>query len=200
LARPDRREAQRLATREKLLEISVTEFQRSGFAHTDVATIAERAGVSRGTFYFHFPTKDNVLTELRMREEQRIVQDVAPQLARTASLEEVLRAVVAGVVAAESRLGADLVRDICAVQFRPSVIGSDTLVDHPVAQFVVDVLSRPPGSPGFQTDVPERTDLAVIFLVGMFGLLSTRSGPSQERDRLLDSLVTLTVRGVGTFE
>lgn len=191
LARPDRRETQRRATREKLLSISVAEFQRNGFAHTDIATIAERAGVSRGTFYFHFPTKDDVLGELRIREEHTIVREVAPLLARSGSLEEVLRAVVAGVLVAESRLGTDLVREICAVQFRPSVVKSDTVADHPVAALVVDLFSRLPGSGGPQ----ERADLAVVFLVGLFGLLSTQAGPSEERDRLLDSLVTFTLRG-----
>src|SRR5690348_11354053 len=72
----DRREVQRLATREKLLAVCVEEFRRVGFAETDVSTIVERAGVSRGTFYFHFPTKDDVLAELRMREELRICDQV----------------------------------------------------------------------------------------------------------------------------
>lgn len=194
----DRREAQRLATREKLLEVSVAEFQRSGFARTDVATIAERAGVSRGTFYFHFPTKDDVLAELRMREERRIMEEVSPVAATARSLAAVLRAVVAGVVAAESRLGTDLVREICAVQFRPNVVSSDTPANHPVARLVVDVLSQPPGASRRPLNQQKRADLAVIFLVGMFGLLSTHDGPSKERDRLLDSLVTLTVKGVDT--
>lgn len=59
--RPGRRETQRLATREKLLAVSVDEFRRVGFAQTDIATIVERAGVSRGTFYFHYPTKEHRL-------------------------------------------------------------------------------------------------------------------------------------------
>ncbi len=196
LAGPDRREAQRLATREKLLEVSVAEFQRNGFAHTDIATIAERAGVSRGTFYFHFPTKDDVLAELRTREERRIVREVTALLATTDSLEEILRAVVSGVLAAETRLGADLVREICAVQFRPSVVISDTVSDHPVAELVVDILSRPPASRHRSVRTQKRADLAVVFLVGLFGLLATQAGPGEERERLLDSLVTLTLKGV----
>ena len=196
LAPPDRREAQRLATREKLLETSVAEFQRNGFARTDIATIAERAGVSRGTFYFHFPTKDDVLAELRIREEHRIVREVTALLARTTSLGEVLRAVVTGVLAAETRLGADLVREICAVQFRPSVVISDTVSDHPVAELVVDLFSHPPQARRRSPRPQERADLAVVFLVGLFGLLATQAGPGRERERLLDSLVTLTLKGV----
>ncbi|HWC39316.1 MAG TPA: TetR/AcrR family transcriptional regulator [Acidimicrobiales bacterium] len=189
-SRADRREAQRLATREKLLEVSVAEFQRTGFGQTDIATIVEQAGVSRGTFYFHFRTKDDVLAELRMREERHIVQEVSPRLARDEPLETVLGAVVGGILHAEDRLGADLVREICAVQFRPSVADSDTVADHPVAELVLRAVadsSKP---------MPESHDLAVIFLVAVFGLLSAHRGPSDDRDRLIDALINLTVKGV----
>lgn len=175
----------------------MAEFQRSGFPDTDIASIAERAGVARGTFYFHFPAKDDVLTELRMREERRIVHEVAPLLENGSSLADVLRAVVTGVVAAEARLGPDLVREICAVQFRPSVVRTDTPSRHPLAQLVVDAFSRPPGSTR-SAKPQQRGELAVIFLVGLFGLLATSSGPSEDRNALIDALVTLTVKGVGT--
>ncbi len=175
----------------------MAEFQRNGFHHTDIASIAERAGVSRGTFYFHFPTKEDVLAELRMREELRIVQEIAPRLEKARSLAEVLRAVVAGVVATEAQLGTELVREICAVQFRPGVIRTDSPGQHPLAQFVVDVFARPPGSaPLVKTQ--RRADHAVIFLVGLFGLLATQRGPSKERDHLIDALVNITVKGVVT--
>lgn len=191
-----RREAQRLATREKLLEISVLEFRRRGFAHTEIATIVERAGVSRGTFYFHFPTKEDVLEELRMREERRIVRQVAPLAEGGESLETVLRTVVSGILEAEDRLGRELVRDICAVQFRPGVADSDTVANHPVAQFVLSAVARASKPPRSAQVAQARADVALIFLVGMFGLLSTRSPLLQDRDRLIDALVTLTLKGV----
>ncbi len=192
----NRREAQRLATRERLVEISVAEFQRTGFAQADIATIVERAGVSRGTFYFHFPTKDDVLAELRLREERRIVGEVSPHLLAGSPLDTVLRAVVTGVVGAEARLGADLVRDICAVQFRLSALAADSPGAHPLAEFVLAAVAasaKPARRPAAARD---STDLAVIFLVGLFGLLSTHSGRSEDRDRLIDMLITLTVKGV----
>jgi len=195
-ATPDRREVQRLATREKLLQVSVVEFQRRGFADTDVAVIVERAGVSRGTFYFHFPTKDDVLAELRLREERRIVQKVS-RLIERAKLETVLRAVVAAVLEAESRLGVDLVREMCAVQFRPVVVDSESLFDHPVGELVVTAIARAQARKP-KASLDTAVDLAVIFLVGMFGLLSTQQGPSAQRDRLIDKLVTVIAGGVST--
>ena len=193
---PDRREAQRLATRERLFEISVTEFQSKGFAHADISTIAERAGVSRGTFYFHFPTKDDVLAELRLREERRIVDEVSPRVTVGAPLDAILRAVVAGVLDSEERLGSNLVRDICAVQFRPGVVDSDRPSDHPVAELVMAAVVQASKPPRRRRAAQDSADLAVIFLVAMFALLSTHNGRSDERDRLLDALITLTAKGV----
>src|SRR6516162_6940340 len=71
------REAQRLQTRARLFDTAVAEVGRSGLAGTDVAAIAAAAGVSRGTFYFHFPTKEHVLVELVRAEEVKIVAKLA---------------------------------------------------------------------------------------------------------------------------
>lgn len=194
-----RREAQRLATRERLLEVSVAEFQRRGFASTDVSTIVERAGVSRGTFYFHFPTKEDVLCELRLREERRIVGEVAPLVESGESLGSVLGAVVAGVLDADERLGVGLVREMCAVQFRPEVVDTDSVSDHPVAELVLAAVTRSARRSRSEAVARKSADLAVIFLVGMFGLLSTSSQQSGDRVRLLDALVDLTVKGVSAI-
>src|SRR6185312_4686202 len=67
------RAAQRLETRARLFNAAVTEIGRSGLAGADVSTIAEAAGVARGTFYFHFPTKEHVVVEAERAEEAKIV-------------------------------------------------------------------------------------------------------------------------------
>jgi AcrR family transcriptional regulator len=67
------REAQRLQTRARAFDAAVAEIGRSGLAGADVAAIAAAAGVARGTFYFHFPTKEHVLVELERAEELKIV-------------------------------------------------------------------------------------------------------------------------------
>ena len=67
------RELRRLETRARLFDAALTEIARKGLAAADVAAIAASAGVVRGTFYFHFPTKEHVLIELERNEEFRIV-------------------------------------------------------------------------------------------------------------------------------
>jgi AcrR family transcriptional regulator len=63
------REQQREETRRRLYESALAVFRRDGVAACRTEDIAKAAGVSRGSFYFHFPTKEHVLLE-RMAETE----------------------------------------------------------------------------------------------------------------------------------
>lgn len=63
------REEQRKQTRRRLYECALDIFRRDGVVTSRTEDIAKAAGVSRGAFYFHFPTKDHVLLD-RMRETE----------------------------------------------------------------------------------------------------------------------------------
>src|ERR1700744_3401673 len=71
------RDAQRRQTRQRVYAAALAEFKRTGMAAADVGDIAAAAGVARGTFYFHFPTKEHVLAELERAEEVRIAAKLA---------------------------------------------------------------------------------------------------------------------------
>lgn len=60
--KPERpRDAQREATAHRILSSALTLFERLGFEHTTVDKIVEDAGVAKGTFFHHFPSKDAIL-------------------------------------------------------------------------------------------------------------------------------------------
>jgi TetR/AcrR family transcriptional repressor of uid operon len=71
------RDAQRQQTRQRVYAAALAEFKRTGMAAADVGDIAAAAGVARGTFYFHFPTKEHVLAELERDEEARLVAQLS---------------------------------------------------------------------------------------------------------------------------
>lgn len=85
------RDQQRLETRRKVFEAAVEIFRRDGVQECRIEDIASLAGVSRGTFYFHFPTKDVVLTEFLGEAEANFVEAVQA-LPAHASIEEVVGA------------------------------------------------------------------------------------------------------------
>lgn len=49
------------ATREQIVEAADQLFYRQGYEHTSFADIAEAVQISRGNFYYHFKTKDDIL-------------------------------------------------------------------------------------------------------------------------------------------
>lgn len=56
-------------TRDRIVEAADWLFYRRGFDHTSFADIASTVGISRGNFYYHFKTKDEILSaviDLRM--------------------------------------------------------------------------------------------------------------------------------------
>ena len=65
MARPvtNKRELQRQETHQKIHDTALGLFARKGFARVSVDEICEKVGVSKGTFYYYFKSKDQVLLE-----------------------------------------------------------------------------------------------------------------------------------------
>ena len=66
------------------------EFERVGVSAARVEHICRAAGVTRPTFYAHFPTKDDVLFELQRAGAKRLGEEMTERLAQAASLGEVV--------------------------------------------------------------------------------------------------------------
>ncbi len=67
-------------TRERLIEVGFSLFARHGFDEVTVDAICAATGVAKGTFYFHFPTKQALLVAAFHRGGDEVVrhaQDLA---------------------------------------------------------------------------------------------------------------------------
>ena len=49
------------ATRDQIVEAADRLFYRQGYEHTSFSDIADVVRISRGNFYYHFKTKDEIL-------------------------------------------------------------------------------------------------------------------------------------------
>jgi AcrR family transcriptional regulator len=83
------REQQREETRRRLYAAALAIFRRDGVVAARTEDIAKAAGVSRGSFYFHFPTKEHVLLE-RMAETEREICAAIERLPDDVRFTEVL--------------------------------------------------------------------------------------------------------------
>jgi len=59
-------------TRARLLEAAKHVFEEDGFLDARISDIAERAGVSHGTFYTYFESKEEIFREVAMQVEERL--------------------------------------------------------------------------------------------------------------------------------
>lgn len=189
------RETRRLETRARLYDAALEEIRRRGLAGADVTAIANAAGVVRGTFYFHFPTKEHVLVELQRNEEDRMVAELSDAHIPAGDLESLLALLVRRVLAAERRLGPVVFRDMLGLHFSSARPAEDEIALHPLVQFLIEAFSRAQeaGTVSAEADAGE---LAVFFSTGMFALLATGGQPKPSSPALLRRYVTTIVKGM----
>ncbi|EDM81398.1 putative TetR-family transcriptional regulator [Plesiocystis pacifica SIR-1] len=104
------RERQREQTRRRLYESALAIFRRDGVHGCRTEDIAKAAGVSRASFYFHFPTKEHVLLA-RMAETEQEICAAIEALGEQAPIDAVLatlNATMAGIWERDPELLPDL--------------------------------------------------------------------------------------------
>jgi AcrR family transcriptional regulator len=184
------REVRRRETRARIFETALAEIAQRGLAAADVSAIAAAAGVVRGTFYFHFPTKEHVLVELERNEETKIVAELDRV---NGDLTAMLTQLVHGVLAAQHRLGTVVFRDMLGLHFSSTRPVEDALPEHPLAEFLAAAIEQAKRSRQVAKDA-NAAELATFFLTGLFALLSTGA----DMPEVLEHYVTTMVKGMET--
>ena len=194
ILRLTRRERKGDLTRARLYEAALDEFRGAGFDRSSVSRIARKAGVSRASFYSHFPTKEHVLLELQLSLEQRM----AERIAGCESLRAALRQLVEGVIEAEEGVeDAELYRDMLKIYVRrPDGLPLEDLpspvLDELKRQFVAGEAS---GELRAGLEPEQATHLC---LTSVFGFLIGTAEPSATRRADLEALVSLYLEEGGT--
>ncbi len=169
------RDRQREETRERLFQAALEEIQRVGLTDAQVDRIVVAAGVARGTFYFHFPTKEDVLLEWeRRREADLLARFEGPKTrprALRASLLEVVRYVVGVHASAEGRR---LILDALAMHVREAA----DLASYPLLTEIERRLAEAAARGEVRDDLDPR-GLAILFLSNLFGFLVIPADPRQ---------------------
>jgi AcrR family transcriptional regulator len=182
----------RLQTRDRLFDAAVAEFRRRGVAAAQIEDIVRAAGVARGTFYLHFPTKDHVLMELLWRKQKVVAERLQP--ARATAVRPFLRRCVDLIVEDAMKEDPALYHEVLAVVARhaPAMRSAES----PLVEAVITFLSAAQERGDVRTDLTA-FDLGAVFLPGVYGLLQMRlDEPDGELRRALYRVVDIFVRGV----
>lgn len=87
-----------LGTRERIVSSAVDLFATQGYDATSVAQVIERAGLTKGGFYHHFASKDDLLYEVYGDLIARQLEQMDAILARRLPAAETLRALIVDLV------------------------------------------------------------------------------------------------------
>ena len=77
-----RRALQKEAKRTALVDAALAVFSRVGFAAAKMDDVAEEAGVSKGTVYLYFDSKENLFEEMVKAKMSPVLSEVAAMLAQ----------------------------------------------------------------------------------------------------------------------
>ena len=108
------------ATQRSLVHAAIALWRANGYAGTTVADICRAAGVSKSLFYFYFPRKEDVLSELGVLSTQGAYRVAHELLQRPSSYEvaEVISAVLDSLQRQMQRNPPDLIIEIILEGYR----------------------------------------------------------------------------------
>ena len=87
-------EETRQATRDRSLREAASEFARLGFEQTSINTIAERAGMGKGTIYLYFPSKRDLFISMLQAIAERQLAAARAALTQGQTLQDQLQALL----------------------------------------------------------------------------------------------------------
>lgn len=191
------RARQREGTRERLYDAALAEFREAGFAGAQIDRIARRAGVVRGTFYFHFPTKEDVLLELAVRTSTRIAQRLSELGREGLGLRGLLVSVNACMMEELLRIGEEgLLRDLLALYVRrPAAFAERRAADQPsLGEELTRQLQGVADRDGLRGEMPLE-QFAAVFFTSLTGIY-TRFESAEDLRSASEALIDLLVHGM----
>ena len=195
------RARQRAETHERIFQAAVAEFREVGYAEAQIPRIAEAAGVVRGTFYFHFPSKEHVLRELVDRVQGGLVASLDSDDVHDLPFHAWMDHLVEEIGRLDESLSeADLIRDVIALHIREDQREDEPNEPRPTAlamrAAVQGRLERARQDGEVRADLDPETTAGLI-LSSIFGVMAAPRDERAGRRPELAMLVDLLLRGTG---
>jgi AcrR family transcriptional regulator len=189
------RDRQREQTRRRVYESALALFRRDGAGATSIDDIVKSAAVSRGTFYFHFATKEDVLLELLRESEERVIAALA-KVPASGPVTDLLDA-TAIAIAREWEHDSKIFPDVGTVALRRTAANLSLGRPEPIRARMGEAfrlaVERGELTPALPSDL-----LADVFLLNVFAAaLAWCARPELPLETVLRSAVGLFLTGAG---
>ena len=199
------KEKQRQEREALILQVAEEVLMEKGYHETSMDEIAARVGIAKGTFYLHFPGKEDLVVAIFARDMQQFLQAVeeaiegtaASELTARAKLEAVLHFMYGGLFSKRTEL---LYRMYNNVDLRGLLLEKGTCIrdmwEH-LATRITALLEEGKTAGEFDTAIPTN-----VMLSAFFSLLSPRNyerliaGERMSSDELVMHLAGIYFKGI----
>ncbi len=86
----NKREQQKLETKEKIIDIATNLFSENGFSEVSTLDVAKKAGVSHGTIFSHFKSRDELIFAVVERFSAKLLTRINTLMSEDMSLKEII--------------------------------------------------------------------------------------------------------------
>ena len=189
---PNRRAQQKEATRERVFLTAMELFQEHGYEAINIDKIVRAANVARGTFYFHFPSKDDVLLEAVRRAEASTATRMCES--RGGTIRDSLTATTAGFAEAWQQRR-ELLMHASAVALRRIAAVEQEREEEPLRLELVVHVDAAVARGEIRSDLPSQM-LADMFLLNVFGaLMGWAATGEHDLQLVMGAVIDLFLRG-----
>lgn len=184
-------------TRKALVDSALSLFGERGFHATSVQSIVDHASVTKGAFYHHFETKEDLLALIHDEYFDAMIESLEQAISSSDQPADQLRAVVRGAVLNVARF-----RSHVAIYFQERRYLKGDAGDEihrrrdAVEEAIADIVRRGIAEGIFAEDVEPR--IAVFGIVGMMAWTYQwlRGSGSLDVEAVADQLATMALRSV----
>lgn len=176
---------QRQQTKQRIYEAAILEFGRMGVDNARVEQICKAAGVAKGTFFFHFPTKDHILLLRQQQISESMAERIDTELETIHAVKPFLKHLVSIICDEHEAVGnAELVQQINLAIVRQSGAQSLQIGKTAFGAALTRQISRMQCERNIRPDM-DAIALAECLRLSLFGfLVNPQTSFSQTRNRL----------------
>ena len=176
-------------TREELIRTAIRLFREEGYQNVTVSKICEACGVTKGSFYHHFDSKDEIILQYwkdsSLRTNDQTLRILAKELSPKEKTWQILEI---GINAAIDDIGRESMAELWRVDLAKGnrVLSAESFLDgpglDPTYSSILIELIRQAQSSGEIRNPGEPRDLLFTFYSALFGASVNWSNRAEEND------------------
>ena len=188
-------------TRRRLVRTAMRLWAERGFEtgveDTTVDEIVQAAGVTKGTFYFHFAHKEEILLELGYQTASLLSEEAARCLSAGSGIADSLRTVTNRLVASVEATPAAAVGRAMSEFYRPRRPGDEPPATHPSFAQALEMLFTRARAEGEVTDQVEPSEMAqIIEALYLASLMEWSQGRLKKLSEALQRRIAIVLAGL----